>query len=874
MALGLHTLAPVNAVFPLPADEVDRLQRLEALGLDLTPDPRFDALTRLARKVCDTPMAALTFVGAEHVTCKSASGFTLGTHPRGHSLCAHTILGPGALIIEDAAADGRLRCPVEGPFVLSYAGVPLGHTPEGSALGALCVFDVVPREFTAEQRALLVDLGRTAEELLFGEPEVHRRLRERIDAEAKARRALEARTERLKMLRDIAALSATELEPMDAVRRALTLVAQFSPRTRASWSSLDAHSNYETLVSCGPPHMKDSTGCRGTLAHAPEHLAALRAGRPVVTDDVLQEPSMQALAVEWTALDVRASVEFVVESSPGTSWLVCLDSPEPIAWEPEFVEVIDEVAHQLALVLRAIEARARSREAKNELRATNARLKTVLGSLQGGVLVTDEQRRVVLVNDAYLRMGGLPQPADSFIGLTTTEAFGTVTLEQFGAEAVQVARQRIVEGKAVYGELIRHRDGRVYERDYVPVELDGRGAGHLWQHREVTERVKQYEQLEAARNAALEAGVAKSAFLATMSHEIRTPLNGVLGTLTLLQDGELAPSQRELTSTALDSADQLLRLLNDILDASKMEAGKLSLELAPFNPRAAVKSAGALFHSPAEQKGLSLAVKVHDAVPERVLGDVHRFRQVVTNLVSNAVKFTEQGDVRVELDWRDTRLLLVVQDTGPGVPQAKRARLFEKFLQGDASTTRRYGGSGLGLAICADLVELMGGALRLAESPVGARFEVELPLSQTSHGGGQTPVPTRVRFPGLSVLVVDDNAVNRMVAVAHLQKLGCEVASVNDGLQAVTLVNEHPERFDLVFMDCHMPELDGFEATRRLRARFGPEQLAIVALTASALEEDTRRCHAAGMESVLAKPVRRDDFIVELSRVYSRRRQR
>lgn len=861
--------------YPLPHDEADRLQRVEALGLGR--EARFERLTRL---VCDhfgLPMAALTLVAEDELWVKSVLGFEGTSTSRAASICAHVIVEDNVLVIEDVHADPRFGLVrQEHPTVRFYAGAPIGGGEGRSAIGSLCVAGTSPQGFTEAQRLALTDFARLAEELLLGMPdsELNAQLRKQIAREARARKELEGRTARLRILKDIAVLSAGNRAPMQVVREALTLVAQFSPNTRASWSSLESNGRYSTLVSCGPAHMKITEGLSGDLNCAPDHLAALRSGRAVVTPDVRQNPTMAALVPAWQALDVLASVELIVESSPGHSWVVCLDAAEPRDWAPDFVAIIDEVAHQLALVLREVEARDRRAEAKRELRAANARLSAVLNSQATAVLVEDEARNVVLVNDAFVKMLKVDISPAEAIGRPALEVFRPAARKLAPPEFFDLADRRVAERKHVSAELVRGIEHRIFERDFVPIEVDGRAAGHMWQYREVTGRVHEYEQLEAARNAALEASLAKSAFLATISHEIRTPLNGVMGTLSLLHDQPLAPQGQQLVSTALESADLLLRLLNDILDASKMEAGKLTLEAAPFDPREAVKSIAALFESPARARGLSLKTTLSDEVPARVVGDGHRFKQVLTNLVSNAVKFTEVGGVAITLEWVQRRLRVTVEDSGPGIPAANRERLFEKFRQGDASTTRRFGGTGLGLSISAELAELMGGALRLVPSAIGTRFEVELPLPCAGASHEPRPTTQHLRFPGMRVLVVDDNAVNRMVAVAHLKKLGCEVDEALDGLEAVTKVATALEPFHVVFMDCHMPVLDGFAATRQLRELFDLSQLAIVALTASALEEDLQRCHACGMDSVLTKPVRRDDFVSTLTRIASQREQR
>ena len=636
------------------------------------------------------------------------------------------------------------------------------------------------------------------------------------------------------------------------------------------------------------------------------------------------------------------------------------------------------------------------------LRMATSRLRALIENMQAGILVETEGRKIALLNETFCRMFQVPVPAHVLVESDTRDLLKEclpLLVDRVGflarVEALGEAQ------RPAQGEEFELRDGRIMAMDFVPIVVGEEHLGHLWQFHDITDRRRAELSLEeaarelaAARDRALEVSGLKSEFLANMSHEIRTPMNGIIGMTGLLLDTPLGAEQREYAETVRSCGEALLTLINDILDFSKIEAGKLAFETLDFNLLSVIEDVQTVLGVKAQAKGVELGIFVDPATPLEVVGDPTRLRQILTNLMDNALKFTPEGSVEVRVrpeveEAGEVLLRVEVRDTGVGMRSEVVERLFTSFFQGDSSTTRKYGGTGLGLTICKRLVELMGGTigvtsapdegstfwftlrlgswgcqapvrsdrasvlmvglppatsrlvreqlevwgvhpqvapadadaaawLREAHSPgalvlagpeslaaalaeagdglvvlasplyrlelreAAARRGVQafLPLpARPSHlrtllepkgftiGGSPATAPLWVAGSPVKVrvLLAEDNLLNQKVALVMLKKLGIEADVVATGIEALdALVGVS---YDLVLMDCQMPQMDGYEATRRIRERErGSRHLPVVAMTANAMVGDRERCLQVGMDDHIPKPVRMDALHRALAR--------
>ncbi len=516
---------------------------------------------------------------------------------------------------------------------------------------------------------------------------------------------------------------------------------------------------------------------------------------------------------------------------------------------------------------------------KRRVRAQTEIIRTTLESTADGILVVDSQGKVVTFNQKFVEMWELPEPV-----LNTRDEHAILghALNQLKdpGQHLERVRQLYSEPEAQSDDLIEFKDGRVFERHSEPQRIGGKSVGRVWGFRDTTERRRFEAELEAAREAAEAASQAKSEFLANMSHEIRTPMNGIIGMTELALGTELHLEQREYLDAVKNSADSLLTLINEILDFSKIEVGKLSIEPIAFDLRGQLGQAIKTLAVRAYQKDLELACYVPPELPEFVVGDPTRLRQIILNLVGNAIKFTERGEVvvRVELEARDAdgmSLHFMIADTGIGIPAEKQKLIFEPFTQADASTTRRYGGSGLGLSISARLIDMMRGRIWLeSEVGKGTTFHFTAHFGVGSAEASQAPGADAAILANMRVLVVDDNATNRHILEKILSHWHMRPAAVDGAKAALSLLmqaKEVKDPFPLMIVDRHMPEMDGFMLVEQIQNSPDLADPITVMLTSGGQRGDGARCTELGIAAYLIKPVLQSDLLAALSRVLGSR---
>ncbi len=506
--------------------------------------------------------------------------------------------------------------------------------------------------------------------------------------------------------------------------------------------------------------------------------------------------------------------------------------------------------------------------AERKLKESEYKTRIILDNSAAAITMTDEKEHIISWNrfteqllgmkreDLYFKPVSFLYPKDEWLKIRSEN------IRNIGS-------RHHLETKVIC------KNGRIIDIDLsinVLKDVNGNIIGSVGIMQDITEVKKAQKVLLEAKNAAEEASVAKSMFLANMSHEVRTPMNAIVGMIDLTLDTPLNEEQKDNLRTAKDAAGNLLELINDILDLSKVEAGKIKLEAIAFNLRNVLHSTCKGLTVLASNKGLPLTWDVDSQCPEFLIGDPTRIRQIIINLVNNAIKFTDKGKVevhvRVESASEDEcQLKFSVADTGVGIPPDKCESIFENFTQADDSTTRRYGGTGLGLAISKRLVGMMGGRIWVDSQPQkGSTFyftasfkisKIDSSSSQAAQIAQKDPFVQAVKIDlqGTRILLVEDNLVNQKIAFKILEKKGCQVQMANNGREAIDRMNK--ETFDIVLMDVQMPVLDGFEATRLIREeeKKTGRHMPIVAMTAHAMEGDEKKCLGAGMDGYISKPI-------------------
>jgi PAS domain S-box-containing protein len=504
----------------------------------------------------------------------------------------------------------------------------------------------------------------------------------------------------------------------------------------------------------------------------------------------------------------------------------------------------------------------------NERSTAQEAFRTIFEASAIGITLMDMEGRFLAVNRAFEEQMGVDE--GRIVGKTARDV-GTLSPETYE----RLRRELVGRGSFDASEVVYRRPANGPRTALLwsrIVQIQGANR-LLGLSLDISDRKRMEEDLRRARAAAESAAKAKSEFLANMSHEIRTPLNGIIGFTQLTLTTELTADQRDYLETAESSANALLRIINDILDFSKIEAGRLDLEKAAFSLRECVASAVKTVLPAAAEKNLAFSSTISPDAPDALIGDSIRIRQVLLNLLGNAIKFTSAGSVSVEISATAlpkgvAEVLFTVRDTGIGIPLEQRERIFQPFHQGDGSMTRRYGGTGLGLAIATRLVEMAGGRIWMeSEAGAGSVFHFSVPFPLAEAPNPYRGESHRAPSPPRSILLVEDDAVSRSFVSALLAQHGHSVTPAGSGLEAVTLIEQGS--FDLVLMDVQMPGMDGLRAAaeiRKIESATG-RHIPIVAVTAYAMKGDRERCLEAGMDAYLSKPFQANDLMACISQL-------
>ena len=613
-------------------------------------------------------------------------------------------------------------------------------------------------------------------------------------------------------------------------------------------------------------------------------------GKPAVIPEIAQDDGFRRGEMACRH-GLRSALGFPILSGTEVIGVIDLLSREPLSPDAELLAMMQALGSQAGEFIRR-------KQTESALREVEKRFRQAFDAAPIGMALVALDGRWLQVNRALSEIVGY-SPEE----LLRTNFQAITYPDDLDADLARVAQ--LINGDIPDYEMEKryiHKGGHVVWI-LLSVSLVRDAAGvplyFIAQIQDITARKRTAAELQLAKDAAEAANRAKSQFVANMSHEIRTPMNGIIGMTNLALETDLKPEQREYLEMAKMSAESLLSLINDILDFSKIEADKLTLDPVDFTLRETLYHIMRVLAVRARQKGLRLTWRVRPDVPDQLVADSSRLRQVLTNLVGNAIKFTGDGAVDVEVSrstapprsgaasGAEIELCFAVRDTGIGIPADKQALVFNAFGQADPSTTRKYGGTGLGLAIASRLVQMMGGALRV-DSEVGrgstfhftARFGLPQPDRRRAPGNVDAWVPEPDADaapmagpdddPHLRILLVEDNTVNQRLVLRLLEKRGYRVVVVGTGTHALAAVEREP--FDLVLMDVQMPEMDGFETTAALRAREvgGSDHLPIIAMTAHAMKGDRERCLAAGMDEYVSKPVQVRALFAAIERVVPR----
>ncbi len=833
---------------PIIPNEAERLAALLRLQvLDTPPEKELDDLALLASEICGTPVAAITLVAADRVWFKSVVGADQKELPRDCSLCAYTVTdATQPFFVPDASRDDRFKNDpvVAGPGgIRFYAGQPM-VTTDGHAIGAFCVVDFKPRTLSPLQKKSLEILAR----------QVVTRM-EKLCAERTARE------------------HSQRLVHNDALLHLMTVATGDG---LWDWNLVTGEAAFsDSLVEMAGYKREEVVAHVSTWEEA------------VHPDDKARV--MQALADHFQGRTAKYETEHRIRTKDG-SWLWILDRGKVVEHAPDGTPLRMVGTH------RNITDRM---QAEQQLHERDARLLAMTESSPVGIFVTDPAGEIIYLNRRFVEITGY--------GMEDMRQGQWI--EKIHEDDREPMRSQWKQGIADGAPFrVQHRftraDGQVIwlSLNSSDIRNQTQSLGRVGMLEDISQRVRQEQQLQqlneelltiletqnaisrelsTAKVEAESASRAKTEFLANMSHELRTPMTAILGYAEMLGDVTSAGERQECTDIIRRNGQHLLQLINDVLDLSKIEAGMFAVERRPCNLPVLTQDVITLLQPRAAAKGIDLELRLLGRVPKSITTDELRLRQILINLIGNAIKFTEKGYVRLSVSFNMTselgenaRITFEVADSGVGMTPEQQRRLFAPFSQADASTTRKFGGTGLGLTISRRLAQMLGGDLRVTSQPgKGSSFIVSLeaaPMVLPVQWTDSIPMPTMpAQLPAVGraclcgkILLAEDGKDNQRLIATLLRQAGAEVVVVENGRLAVE--KALAESFDVVLMDMQMPVMDGYEAMRTLRQQGYPQP--IIALTAHALAGDHDRCLSAGATDYLPKPIDRAVLIGTVAR--------
>jgi PAS domain S-box-containing protein len=802
-----------------PENEAQRLACLEAYGvLDTPAESAFDNLTRLAARCCDTPIALINFIAADRQWTKSHLGWPLKDVPRSNSICAQTILQEEPLVVRNLPKDKRFATNPfvkADPKVRSYAGAAL-VSPDGFRIGTLCVLDHKRRRFSSEQAGILQALA------------------QQVMAQ-------------LELRRQVAALEST---------REQHKLTEDQLRTSEAF--------YQTLVDTLPQNIlrKDIEG-RFTFANKK---FCHSVGKPL--HEILGKTDFdffpRELALKYQRDDAR-----VMSSFENLDTVEAHITPNG---EKLFVHVIKTALYDSLGRVVGIQGIfwdvTQRKKIEEELAYERDLLRALLDNIPDRIYFKDVQSRFIRCSDSMVKRLGAHEVKD-VVGKTDFDFHPRELAQEFFEDEQRI----ILTGEPLINKLERQVD--VGGNDIwatvtkVPIyNQNGAVTGIIGISRDVTQLKKAEEALEQARDEALESARVKAQFLANMSHEIRTPMYSITGMTGLLMDTRLSQEQREYVQNVRDSTETLLGIINDILDFSKIEAGKLSFEVIDFELRESIENTVEMLAENAQRKGVELNCWIDPAVPNQLRGDPGRFRQVLANLLANAVKFTEKGEVLVRVTCmaetdNQVNLRFAVSDTGVGIEPRAIALIFQPFTQADGSTTRKFGGTGLGLTISKQIVELMKGEIGVDSAPgKGSVFWFNLPFQKQptpAEGGRASPRATYDDLAGASVLVVEPLETNRRIVGELLDRVALKVTfaqTADECLAALRARAQTNAPIDIVVVDISRREFEDLTLIHSIKADAAISSVKVVVFSPMGTRLDPNVMRATGIAGSIMKPVR------------------